>query len=96
MAHSDPPEYEQYWQLAKWFFKSPATVERMIRSYGTIEDFEEFHLKLVALVEREERKRWFRTTILDFLKVFAAVGAGLLAVSGGLAVLQSWLPLVVQ
>jgi hypothetical protein len=89
LAHNDQPDYEKYYQLAKWFFGPPEQVEKYIRQYGTLQDFVEFHERLIPLVERDERRQWLRKTVWDFFKVFAAIGAGILAMSGGVAAMRS-------
>ncbi len=91
MAHNEPPEYERYWQLARWFFKSPENVERVIRLYGTIEDFEEQHNIWLVIMQREKNRKWLRATIWDFFKVFGAIGAGIVAIGGAAAILRSLL-----
>lgn len=94
MSLNDGPKYEQYWKLAQWFFKSPEDAERFIREHGTLEDLERHHRKVVALVEREERRQWLRKAIWEFFKVFVAIGAGLVTIGAAWTALNglgAWL-----
>lgn len=88
MANNEVPKYEQYWQLAQWFFKSPEDAEAFIRAHGTLKDFERHHLKVLALVEREERRQWLRKASWEFFKVFVAIGAGLVTLGAAFTALR--------
>lgn len=83
MAHGE--EYERYWKLCQWFFGTPDEAERFLREHGTLADFERHHIKVAAMVARDERRR----AVWAFVKM---IGIGFTAALSFLAIIKGLLP----